>query len=209
MAIRTSKSLSICVELSAESARASVDLAGHGVYDATKDVRVVAQWWGRPVCRSQQPRSSPVAAMVVLDVDPRNGGDQSIAALEHRHEPSPETLTTISGRGDGGRHLFYRRPWGKISAKRLGQGIDIKTSFGYVVLPPSIHPDTVGRAPESLTRWRPRQYGCSSYWRLSRRLRRCRSLTDRFRRSPARAPGRVQRKHILGRHPAAAWLGVP
>ena len=62
--------------------------------------------------------------------------------LAPRYGPLPETLTTISGRGDGGRHLFYRRPPGKLSAKRLGPGIDLKTSSGYVVLAPSLHPDT-------------------------------------------------------------------
>ena len=49
---------------------------------------------------------------------------------------------TISGRGDGGKQLFYRKARGKLSANRLGPGLDIKTSSGYVVLAPSIHPDT-------------------------------------------------------------------
>jgi hypothetical protein len=39
-------------------------------------------------------------------------------------------------------HLFFRRPAGKLSSKRLGPGIDIKDHGGYVVLPRSIHPDT-------------------------------------------------------------------
>lgn len=116
-------------------------LAGHGVYDATKDVGVVARWWGGQYSGANILGRVP-AAMFVLDVDPRNGGDQSLAVLEQRHEPLPETLTTISGRGDGGAHLFYRRPPGKLSAKRLGPGLDVKTSSGYVVLAPSIHPDT-------------------------------------------------------------------
>lgn len=117
-------------------------LAGHGVHDATKDVEVVAQWWWGGQYAGANILGRVPAAMFVLDVDPRNGGDHSIAALEQRHEPLPQTLTTISGRGDGGAHLFYRRPPGTLSAKRLGPGLDLKTSSGYVVLAPSIHPDT-------------------------------------------------------------------
>jgi Bifunctional DNA primase/polymerase, N-terminal len=52
----------------------------------------------------------------------------------------PETLTTVSGRGDGGMHLFFGRPPGKLSSQRLGPGLDLKTHNGYVVLPPSVHP---------------------------------------------------------------------
>ena len=44
---------------------------------------------------------------------------------------------TISGRGDGGSHRFYRRPPGRLSDARLGPGIDIKTSLGYTVHAPS------------------------------------------------------------------------
>jgi Bifunctional DNA primase/polymerase, N-terminal len=116
-------------------------LPGHGVHDATRDVGVVAQWWGGRYAGANILRRVP-STMFVLDVDPRNGGDRSIASLEQRHQPLPETLRTISGRGDGGVHLFYRRPPGKLSAKQLGPGPRHQTSSGYVVLAPSIHPDT-------------------------------------------------------------------
>jgi hypothetical protein len=114
---------------------------GRGVLDATTDIDTVIDWWsGR--YRGANIGGRVPESMVVLDVDPRHRGDRSIAELEQLHGRLPETLTTISGRGDGGRHLFFRRPPGKLSAKRLGDGIDVKTSTGYVVLAPSIHPDT-------------------------------------------------------------------
>lgn len=114
---------------------------GRGVLDASTDIQQVAAWWGGPY------RDSNIGARVpesvfVLDVDPRNGGADTIAELKRRNGPLPKTLATVSGRGDGGSHRFYRRPPGKLSSKRLGAGIDIKTSTGYVVMPPSIHPDT-------------------------------------------------------------------
>ena len=114
---------------------------GRGVLDATTDVDQVAAWWSGPY-RGANIGGRVPESMLVLDIDPRHGGDQSLAAVAERYAPLPETLTTISGRGDGGRHLFYRRPPGKLSAKRLGPGIDLKTSSGYVVLAPSLHPDT-------------------------------------------------------------------
>jgi hypothetical protein len=114
---------------------------GRGVLDATTDVAQITAWWTGPYKGANIGGRVP-ESMFVLDVDPRHGGDRSIAALEQRHGPLPETLTTVSGRGDGGTHRFYRRPLGKLSAKRLGAGVDVKTSTGYVVLPPSIHPDS-------------------------------------------------------------------
>jgi hypothetical protein len=114
---------------------------GHGVLDATTDINTITAWWsGR--YRGANIGGRVPESMLVIDVDPRHGGDQSLDALERAHGHLPETLTTISGRGDGGRHLFFRRPPGRLSSQRLGPGIDIKTSTGYVVLAPSVHPDT-------------------------------------------------------------------
>lgn len=114
-------------------------LTPNGVLDFNSDIGTVIRWWGSGQWNLGA-RVPP--SMVVIDVDPRGGGDVSLAALAAQYGPLPETLTTISGRLDGGRHYFYRRPPGKLSARRLGPGIDLKTSAGYVVLPPSIHPDT-------------------------------------------------------------------
>lgn len=114
---------------------------GRGVLDSTTNIDQIAQWWGGRYAGCNIGGRVP-ESMIVLDIDPRHDGDRSIASLEDSYGPLPETLTTISGRGDGGRHLFFRRPPGKLSSKRLGPGIDLKTSTGYVVLAPSIHPDT-------------------------------------------------------------------
>jgi hypothetical protein len=45
--------------------------------------------------------------------------------------------------GSGGWHLYYRHPGGALAAKLHGHdGIDLKADGGYVVAPPSVHPDT-------------------------------------------------------------------
>jgi Bifunctional DNA primase/polymerase, N-terminal len=114
---------------------------GKGVFDATTDLNTVIAWWSGRYAGCNIGLRVP-DALVVIDVDPRNGGLESLAAVEAKHGSLPETLTTWSGRGDGGRHLYFRRPAGQLTAKQLGDGVDLKTSSGYVVAAPSIHPDT-------------------------------------------------------------------
>lgn len=116
---------------------------GHGMIDATTDPDRIGQWWSTWPGANVGVR--PPQNVMVLDVDPRHDGDRSLDALQAAHGPLPVTLTAVSGRGDGGAHRYYRRPVGKISARGLGPGIDLKTCSGYVVAPPSVHPDT-GRA---------------------------------------------------------------
>lgn len=105
----------------------------HGHLDASTDPDVIRSWWQRwPGANIGAP--VPVSALV-LDVDPRNGG--TVASLGEL----PETLVCVSGRGDGGRHYYFRRPVGRLTSTRLPQGIDLKCS-GYMVMPPSLHPAT-------------------------------------------------------------------
>ena len=119
---------------------------GHGVYDATDDVEVVTSWWTHRYRDANIGAAIP-PSMLMVEYDPRHGGDRTWARLldEHPDEPWPECLTTISGRGDGGRHMYVRRPPGRITAERLGPGIDLKAAGGYAVMAPSVHPDTGGR----------------------------------------------------------------
>ncbi|MBA3293906.1 MAG: bifunctional DNA primase/polymerase [Geodermatophilaceae bacterium] len=111
---------------------------GRGVLDATVDPEQIRNWWTR--YRGANIGARVPDGLLVLDVDPRNGGD--LAALEFGNEPLPETLTCWSGRGDGGRHLYFRWSGGPISSRRLPPGIDVKISTGYCLVPPSVHPAT-------------------------------------------------------------------
>src|SRR3990172_8545079 len=87
------------------------------------------------------------SGIIVLDVDPEHGGEESLLALVAdlgQLSTTPESLT-----GGGGRHLLFAHPGVEItnSAGRLGPGLDIRGDGGYIVAPPSIHPDT-GRTYE-------------------------------------------------------------
>lgn len=78
-----------------------------------------------------------VSGLVVLDVDPRNGGDDTLGALEHRHgalPPTPEVRT-----GGGGVHLYFAHPGDPVSTTIVGSGVDLKADGGLAVAPPSLH----------------------------------------------------------------------
>lgn len=76
-------------------------------------------------------------SLIVLDIDPRHGGDESLIALEHELLPTTWRVLT----GGGGEHVYFAAPDFEIrnSAGRLGPGLDIRGAGGYVVAPPSTH----------------------------------------------------------------------
>jgi hypothetical protein len=80
-----------------------------------------------------------VSGLVVLDIDPKHGGDEALAALAHRHGPPGPTVEAVTG--GGGRHFYFAAPGGGIRNRAgLAQGIDLRGDGGYIVAPPSIHP---------------------------------------------------------------------
>ncbi len=131
----------------------------HGMKEATCDPVQVAAWW----------RSYPKALIgcrvppdvVILDVDTRHGGIETLKALTADHKERLATRAHLSGRDDGGGHLWFKRPSGKLSVRPLNQwakihgtghaagnhswsaGIDL-LHYGhrYTILPPSPHPAT-------------------------------------------------------------------
>lgn len=83
----------------------------------------------------------PSGGLVVVDVDPRNGGDCEEA---QRDCPTGYVVRT----GGGGLHLYTRCALGHHPKGKTNRpGVDRQSDGGYVVAPPSLHPDT-GRAYE-------------------------------------------------------------
>jgi hypothetical protein len=108
-------------------------LVRNGKDDASTDLGVIAEWFARwPGCNWGV---RPPVGVAVLDIDPRNGGDVTLAELQAQHGQLPETLTAITG--SGGLHIWltYNGP----ARGKLGDGIDVKTNSGYLVAPPSVH----------------------------------------------------------------------
>jgi len=77
---------------------------------------------------------------IVIDIDPRNGGDEAWKTLSWYFGEDHPTVRT----GSGGQHIYLRKPADvTVRGKMLGYpGIDVKTFGGFVVAPGSIHPDT-------------------------------------------------------------------
>lgn len=75
----------------------------------------------------------------VLDVDPKNDGVATLAALEQKYEPLPKTITVKTG--SGGLHFYFKYPGPEYrnTAHALGPGLDTRGDGGYVVGPGSLH----------------------------------------------------------------------
>lgn len=105
-------------------------LNGQGLKHATRDERVIEQWFTREPNAGIGIALAP-SGLAAVDIDPRNGGDVV------RRDQLPPTLTAATG--GGGLHLVYRVPDGIPVKSSLGPGIDVKHS-GYIAVEPSLHP---------------------------------------------------------------------
>jgi hypothetical protein len=112
---------------------------GHGVHDATLDVARITAWWHRAPLANIGIACGSVSGIDVLDIDPRNQGNETLAALEREHGVLPEAPVAFTG--GGGCHVLLAHVDGiRGTATALGSGIEVKSVGGYVVAPPSIHP---------------------------------------------------------------------
>jgi hypothetical protein len=121
--------------------RAKEPLTEHGFKDATTDEQQIREWWTKwPHANIGVPTG---IEFFVVDKDPRHGGEETLSQLEHRHTALPDTIQQITGRRDGGRHyLLAVSEKVAVGCLNLGPGLDIKGKGGYIVVAPSVHPDT-------------------------------------------------------------------
>jgi hypothetical protein len=127
-------------------------LTKNGVNDATTNPDAITGWWDKWPQANVGVCTGPESGLVVVDVDPRNGGDKSLERLESFYAKLPKTLVCFTG-GDGW-HFYFQHP-GLIPLR--GQvpgyaGLDIKGDGGYVVAPPSLHHS--GGVYQWLSDWR-------------------------------------------------------
>lgn len=129
-----------------------IPMTDHGVDDASSDWEDVRLWWQQSPEASIGLACGEVSRVWVLDVDVRtpakNGslsGTDALSALEFEHGVLPETMT--SSTGGGGKHIFFNLPPNLKVRNRVNvrlkdgrrTGLDVRSSGGYVVLPPSLH----------------------------------------------------------------------
>lgn len=110
-------------------------LPKHGHLDATTDPDIIRRWWNDHPWANVALASG--AQFFVWDIDPRNGGDATMAALVAEHGPPPDTPTVATG--GGGEQYYLRLPPGLVIKSRpVAPGIDVKGK-GLVIAPPSMH----------------------------------------------------------------------
>ena len=106
---------------------------------ATTDETTIRSWWGEDGVFGEANIGIHCAGLLVVDVDVKNGGDESYAKLDMIYG-FPDTLTARTP--SGGRHVYYRLPDGHPgvpnSVQQLGKGNDIRSTNGYVVAPGSV-----------------------------------------------------------------------
>jgi hypothetical protein len=114
-------------------------LVPNGLKGASSDPTVVKGWFGGFATNNIGIATGAISGIVVIDVDTRHGGDQSLQELETKHGALPMTLRWRTG--GGGEHILFRHPGGTIrnSAGQLGSGLDVRGDGGYIVAPPSRH----------------------------------------------------------------------
>jgi hypothetical protein len=119
-------------------ARGKEPLTAHGHKEATTDPEVIRRWWTRWP-RANIGCSCGPSCLAVFDIDP--DGWENWSSFE-RMLDLPLTLRSRTGRG--GEHVFFRPLPGveiRNSVGKLAPGVDVRAVDGYVVLPPSVHPN--------------------------------------------------------------------
>lgn len=108
---------------------------------ATTEENMLVGWWDTMPEANIAIACGKRSGIVVLDVDAGHGGYESLTVLFEKYGPLP--TTPVSKTGSGGEHIFFKHPGIEIrnSAGKLGKGLDIRGDGGYVVAPPSVHPN--------------------------------------------------------------------
>ena len=123
--------------------RDKAPITAHGVHEATTNFDQINKWWKRyPNANIGIACGKISGGLLVVDVDRKqNGVDglDSLNAWERENGELPETVRSITG--TGGSHLLYRIDGAGKNRVNLLDGVDIRSDGGYIVAPPSVHPN--------------------------------------------------------------------
>lgn len=117
----------------------------NGFKDATTDKAQIERWWGGcPDSNIGIATGVEYGGLVVVDLDrnhrPGEDGHETLKDWQRENGGElPETWMSITGQG--GYHLIYEDDEPHGSRKGLYKGVDVKGEGGYIVAPPSVHPN--------------------------------------------------------------------
>jgi len=113
-------------------------LTAHGVKDATRFIAIIKGWWTEYPNANIGIATGQISGIVVVDIDTKNNGFDSLEKLEAEYVKLPQTITVTTG--SMGKHYYFKGPNTIIkNAIGIRPGIDIRGDGGYVVAPPSTH----------------------------------------------------------------------
>jgi hypothetical protein len=115
----------------------------NGFKGASKNARVTGILWDRnPGSMIGLPTGEQIGAWV-LDVDVHKDDDgniingyETLAALEDRYGQLPPTATARTA--GGGEHRYFKHVPGIRNRGKMGRGLDVRSSGGYVIAPGSV-----------------------------------------------------------------------
>lgn len=107
-----------------------------GQNNATADEAVIRAWWAR-YPQANIAIALAASGLCAVDVDPRNGGLETVEALEARYGSLQSDVIQFTG-GGGWHALFQLGGVVQALPGRLGPGVDLKLN-GYIMAEPSTH----------------------------------------------------------------------
>lgn len=112
----------------------------HGKDDACSDREVVDEWFRADGTNVGIHASR--SGIVIVDIDPRNGGIEQFESLSTELGELPPSPTANTG-GGGVHHLFKEPVFDELRYEmraKLRKGVDLIRGNNYIVAPPSVHP---------------------------------------------------------------------
>ena len=117
----------------------------HGCRDAKKDAGAINAWWKKWPDASVGIATGSISSLIVIDedIDDDKGLDGFMSVTNWEKENGvklPNTARVITGRG--GAHMYFHYDGNDIhNHQAILDGVDVRGEGGYVVAPPSIHPN--------------------------------------------------------------------
>lgn len=140
-------------------------LTSNGLKAATKNERIVREWWRRtPDAMIGLPTGKPTGVWV-LDLDRKPGvgdGHEWLEDMETKHGALPDTARAITM--GGGTHIFFKHVEGIRNRGGLGVAVDVRGEGGYVIAPGSVAGD--GRGYEWVDGYGPEHIVDAPQWLL-------------------------------------------
>jgi Bifunctional DNA primase/polymerase, N-terminal len=128
-----------------------------GFKNGTTNPATIRRWWLARPDYNIGIATGVRSGVWVLDVDGAYGA-VALIVLEATYGPLPVTLASVTSNGC---HLWFRYtcPIQCSADDRIGRGLDVRGDGGYVIAPPSVHPDgpiycwTNDRTPAVAPEW--------------------------------------------------------